>query len=151
VIVFDVEPWSQVRPEMAHLWPAHYEEIATNRDKIKLDPDFESYANYEATGALHVVVARESGEIVGYHISIIRPHLHYKGSLSAFTDVYYLAPDQRRGLAGVKLFREVEKTLKARGVEKLFSGTKVSLNMGPIFERLGWTLTEHLYTKFIGD
>lgn len=151
MITFMVEPWSKCAPEMSALWPLHYEEIAINRDVIQLDPDLAQYAELERTGALHVVVARERGEIVGYHISIVRPHLHYRRSLSAFTDVYFLRPSHREGMTGVRLIKAAEASLRARGVQKMFTGTKLHLDMGPIFERLGWTETERLYTKVISE
>lgn len=150
MITFMVEGWSAVFPEMSALWAEHWEEVAINRDAIKLDPDLEQYADLERSGALHVVVAREAGEIVGYHISIVRPHLHYRKSLSAFTDVYFLRKSHRQGMTGVKLIKEAEASLAARGVQKMFTGTKLHLDMGPIFERLGWTPTEMLFTKMIG-
>lgn len=149
MITYQTENWSDVFPEMEHLWPLHWEEVAGDKDVIKLDPDFESYAALEKIGTLHVVTARSAGQIIGYHISIVRPHLHYRTSLSAFTDVYYIHPDHRKGMVGVKLFKEVEKTLKQRGVQKMFTGTKLSLDMGRLFEHLGWKETERLYTKVI--
>lgn len=120
-----------------------------NKDKIKLDPDFKSYEEYERTGALHIVVMRDNGVLAGYHISIIRFHLHYKTSLNAFTDVYFISKNHRKGLAGIKLFKEVEKTLKARGVEKIFTGTKKHLDMSKLLEYLGYTSTETLFTKML--
>lgn len=151
MITFMVEPWSSVWPELQPHWNAHWEEVAVNKDKFGLDIDFEAYADYERRGCLHVVVARDAGKVIGYHLSIVRPHLHYKQTLNAFTDVYYIAPPYRKGSVGIKLFREVEKTLKARGVVKMFTGTKLSLDRGRIFEHLGWSETERLYTKWIGD
>lgn len=151
MVTYQVEDWFDCWQEMSALWHEHWEEVALNRDKIVLEPDMDCYAQYASTGALHVVTVRADGRIVGYHISVIRPHLHYKSSLSAFTDVYFLHPDFRHGMAGVRLFKEVESSLKARGVQKMFTGTKLSLDMGKIFERLGWHETERLYTKYIGD
>ena len=148
-VTFMVEKWSDCCGQMSALWDEHWEEVALNRDVIKLDPDLDQYAELESRGALHVVVGRAASEIVGYHISIIRPHLHYRQSLSAFTDVYFIRQAHRKGMTGVRLLKEVEATLKARGVQKMFTGTKVSLDMGLIFERLGWTETERLYTKVI--
>lgn len=145
-----VEPWSQCFTEMSALWDEHWEEVAIDRDVIKLDPDLAQYAELERSGSLHVVVAREAGQIVGYHISIVRPHLHYRTSLSAFTDVYFLRKSHRQGMTGVRLIKEAEATLAARGVQKMFTGTKLHLDMGPIFERLGWTPTETCFTKVIG-
>lgn len=150
MITFMVERWTDCHAEMSALWDEHWKEVAINRDAIQLEPDLEQYFEYERTGALHVVVARDAGQIVGYHISIVRTHLHYKRSLSAFTDVYFLRKDQRKGRIGIRLIEEAERTLAARGVQKMFTGTKLHLNMGPIFEHLGWTPTETLYTKVIG-
>jgi L-amino acid N-acyltransferase YncA len=108
------------------------------------------YRDFETTGRLHLVVARENGKVVGYHLSVVRTHPHYKTSLTAYTDVYFLSKECRKGFAGVRLFREVERTLKARGVEKMFTGTKKSLDMTRVFEYLGWTETERTFTKYIG-
>lgn len=149
MITYQVEPWGIVKGEMEVLWPAHWEEIAINRDSIKLAVDHDSYAALEREGALHVVTAREAGRIVGYHISIVKTHLHYKNDLHGFTDVYYIEPAHRQGWVGVKLFKYVEKTLKARGVKKLFTGTKLHLDMSRLFERMGWQETERLFTKVL--
>jgi len=151
MITYHVEPWSTVQYDTRHLWNLHWQEVAMNKDKIQLDLDMATYEQYAASGALHCVIARSGGVVVGYHWSVVKPHLHYRNSLCAFTDVYFLHPDHRHGRAGIELFQAAESTLKARGVEKLFTGTKVSLDMGKIFEYLGWTETERLYTKFIGD
>ena len=134
---------------MKPLWPAHWEEVAMNKNEIKLNPDFKTYEQYQIDGSLHIVVMREDGELAGYHISIVKPHLHYLQSLSAFTDVYYVSPKHRKGRAGLRLFQEVEKTLKARGVQKIFTGTKKHLDMSRLLEYLGYKSTETLFTKLL--
>ncbi len=148
-VTFAVEPWSEFQDEAAFLWPDHWQEIALDKSQIKLAIDYNQYAQIDAHGQLHVVVARSEGQIIGYHLSIIRPHLHYRESLSAFTDVYYIAPEFRKGRTGINLFRFVERTLKQRGVQKMFTGTKLHMDMGKLFEHLGWTETERLFTKVI--
>ena len=150
MITFAVEDWFAVKDEMSHLWPDHWQEVAVNKDAIHLDPDFDTYATFANSGMLHIVVARKEGEIVGYHFSVVRPHLHYRRSLSAFTDIYYIAPKHRTGRTPMRLFQFVEQTLKSRGVQKMFTGTKLSLDAGPLFEHMGWTETERLFVKMIG-
>jgi hypothetical protein len=153
-LLYQVEAWSDCWPEMAPLWPAHWREVATDQATIPLDVDHASYAAFEAAGALHVVTVRDpqrGGQLVGYHLTIVRPHLHYRTTLMGFTDVFWLHPDYRRGPAGLRLFRCVEETLRAKGVQKLFTGTKRSLDLSRLFERLGWTSTEVLFTKYLGD
>lgn len=151
MITYAVEDWFAVKDEMSRLWPEHWQEVAVNKDAIKLDPDFDTYATFANGGMLHIVVARKAGEIVGYHFSVVRPHLHYRQSLSAFTDIYYIAPAHRTGRTPLRLFQFVEQTLKSRGVQKMFTGTKLSLDAGPLFEYMGWTETERLFVKMIGD
>lgn len=149
-VTFAVEDWFAVKDEMAHLWPKHWAEVAVNKDVIELDPDFDTYAAFAKAGMLHIVVARKEGQIVGYHFSVVRPHLHYRRSLSAFTDIYYCSPEHRTGRTPLRLFQFVEETLKAKGVQKMFTGTKLSLDAGRLFEHMGWTETERLYIKLIG-
>lgn len=151
LVTFCVEEWASVWPEMSPLWRNHYEEIALDRDKIQLAPHLEVYHAMASVGGVHVVVARSQGRIIGYHISFVRPHLHYRYSLTAHTDVFWIDPMFRKGMTGIKLFKEAEKTLKARGVQKIFTACKLGLDLGPIFERLGFKEIERHYSKWIGD
>jgi hypothetical protein len=144
------EGWSAVLPELEACWKDHWREIAQDQDKMPLDVDYASYGALEQAGALSVVTCRVDGALAGYFISFIRPHLHYRGNLCAYVDVYYVKPGYRVGYVAMRLFRTAEQVLRARGVEKVFAGTKVYKDMGRLFKRLGWVETETLYTKWIG-
>ncbi len=150
-LMFSVEPWHLCKDEMSWLWPMHWAEVADKR--IPLDVWFEAYDDLAATGQLHIVTIREEelGGVVGYHWSIVRPHLHYHQSLTAYTDIYFLHPEYRKGMNGVKLFKFVEQSLKDIGVQRMYTASKVKLDMSAIFERLGWTKAEVVYTKLIGE
>lgn len=148
---YAVEDWFDVKEEMSPLWFRHWEEVAVNKDKIALDPDLDAYDAMASVGMLHIVVVRKEGKIIAYHFTIIRPHLHYKTSISAFTDIYYCSPAHRAGRIPFRMFMYVESTLRAKGVQKAFTGTKLSLDAGPLFEKMGWTETERLYVKMLGD
>lgn len=135
--------------ELIDLLPLHYSEIARDQEIIKLDPDWDSYFAMERMGQFHGMVARCAGKMIGYHVSFIRPHLHYKQSLSAITDIYFILPEYRVGRVGIQLFREVEKSWKARGVQKAFTGTKLAQDKGKIFQHLGWTEIERTFAKVL--
>jgi hypothetical protein len=150
-LTFQVENWHDVKEEMSVLWPIHWEEIANDKERIKLDVWMEAYDLMSKMNQLHIVTVRNEGTIVGYHWSIVRPHLHYKNSLTAYTDIYFLLPAYRKGFTGVKLFKYVEETLKGIGVEKMYTASKTKSDKSSIFERLGWTRSEVVYTKYIGD
>lgn len=152
MITFQVETLNDCLSEIETLLQAHFEEISTHKDKLGY-PNMDKVAYYgaENRGGLHIVTARQAGKVVGYYVAFVNPHLHYAHKLVAVTDVYYLTPDVRKGFAGLKLFKEAERTLKMRGVQRVFSGTKLHKDMGKLFERLGWQETERLYVKWIGD
>ena len=151
LVTYATEAWPDVLPELQSHWFAHWQEVGVYRDKIVLDPNYAEYERAHNTGQLHVTAVRDAGKLVGYLTAIVRPHLHYSHSLTAYFDLYYVAPSHRRGMVGVKLFSEAERALKARGVDRMITGTKLSKDASKIFERQGWDETERTFMKYIGD
>lgn len=149
-VTYQVETMAASMQEMSLLLVEHWHEVALDHAAIPLAPMFSHYREIEATGELHLLTARRGGALIGYAVGFVRPHLHYGQTLHAFTDLYFITKAERRGLVGVRLFREYERTLRERGVVKVIAGTKVAHDMSVIFERLGWRETEKLFTKVIG-
>lgn len=150
-VTYQQENFRAAWAEIQQLLNDHWREVALNHDDIPLDPDEERYFALCDSGALHLLTARSDGELVGYHISIISGHLHYRSTPHAFVDVYFLKKPYRRGMTGVRLIKEAEKSLKALGAKKIFTGTKLhdDLDRSKVFERLGYKLIEHMYAKLI--
>jgi N-acetylglutamate synthase-like GNAT family acetyltransferase len=146
---YRVERWKHLRGEMLPLLVRHWREIALNHADVPLEIDEAKYAELDEIGALHIVTARRNGLLIGYHVAIVSGHLHYKSTLHGITDVYWLAPECRHGVTAMRLFQAVERELKAVGVRKLFTATKLHLDQGPLFERLGYRPVERLYAKLI--
>ena len=151
LVTYQVEEYDTCRAEIDACLRVHWLEIALDHDAVPLDKDEAGYRALANAGQLSIVTARRGGELVGYHASIVRPHLHYRSTLHAHVDVYWLRPDCRRGLVGYRLLQAAERALKARGVRKVFTGTKLHKDRGVLFERLGYRETERLYTKILGD
>lgn len=150
MIRYEVEKWRDIQgQELEDLLQLHWEEIALNKDTIKLAIDYERYNTLDDAGAFHVVTVRDGTNLVGYHAAIISPHLHYKNDLMAFSDVYFLRKDYRTGRTGIKLFQFVEQSLKARGVKKIIINTKKHLDMSKLFEYLKYHETEIIFTKVL--
>lgn len=151
LVSYQVENLHDCQTEIDLLLIDHWLEVSLNQTEVPLDPDWDFYFHMQDSGQLHIVTMRCAGELVGYHVTFVRPHPHYKTTLHGFGDVYYLNPDYRKGGHGIKLFREVDRTLKARGVVKVFSATKIhnDLDISVIFERLGWTFIEKVYSKLL--
>jgi len=134
---------------MEWLYPLHWDEIANYKDHLELRLWYEVYDKTADAGNLQVVTVRDGEKIVGYHRSIIHPHLHSCDSLTAITDVYFLHPDYR-GMNGIKLFRFVEECWIKRGVHRAFIASKVGSDKSAIFERLKWNKDEIVYSKILG-
>lgn len=149
MITWLVENWRDCWQEMRPLWPLHYREIAIHQDSIPLDPDLPEYMRMADSGSLCVVVGRQAGTIVGYHLSIIRPHLHYRSTLHAFTDIYYLAPELRGNREGAAMIEAVKLAWRERGVTKGFSAYKKDHPLGRLFAATGWEETETVVTILI--
>jgi hypothetical protein len=144
-----VEPWSATFAEMEPLFPLHWQELALHRDKIKISMDEEIYAAAEKLGQIHLVTVRASKRLVGYGIAFVRTHMHYKDAgLMAYTDMYYILPEFRHG-AGLLLFRELERSLRARGVKMFITSCKVHQDHSEFFERLGFTFSDKTFLKYL--
>ena len=89
--------------------------------------------------------------MIGYWVGFIRPHFHYADSLTAYTDIYFIAKPYRNSGAGTELFKFVEKCLKKRGVQKIFTATKLHLDHSAMFRANGYKETEIVFTKLLED
>jgi hypothetical protein len=159
-LTYQVEPFDTAFEEAQELLLAHWEEIALDKDKIKLDVDAERYRELDRKGMLHIVTVRDAndqkwaydpGKLVGYHVSILCNHLHYKNDFHAMTDIFFLKKEHRVGRAGIDMFLFVEDSLRKRGVVKIMTSVKLHLDVGRIFEWLGYKPIERVYSKYIGD
>jgi GNAT superfamily N-acetyltransferase len=151
MITAQVEPYSKCLPELMECYDLHWEELALNKDKVPLDPQYDLYEARDDAGQLLLVTLRETGRLVGYFIGFIAPGFHYKTCLTLTMDIFWTHPDVRGGFSGVKLFRLVEKEAKRRGVHRMFYGSKMHKDASRMFEYLKMEPVEIYYTKWIGD
>ena len=150
-ITYQEERVADVWADLQALLTAHWKEIALYQDRMPLDVDYETYVALEARQQLFVLTVRVDEELAGYFVAFIHPHLHYRRTLVAQSDVYYIKPLFRTGWFPFGLFREAERRLKARGVQVLTINTKLKADVGVLLRRLGLTPVESLYSKWIGE
>lgn len=143
------ESLTQVKDEVKPLLDDHWEEIALNKDTIKLNPDWKKYALLDANNMLRVFTARADGKLVGYFVVIVETALHYSDHVFAHNDIIFLAKEYRRGMTGVKLIKYAEKCLAEEGVKQLFINTKRHQPFDPILERLKFNEVEKVYAKVL--
>jgi len=151
MITYHVESFEERLCELKRLLPLHYEELALNKDKVPLSPQYDVYIQRERNGELLFVTARDAGELVGYFIGFIAPGLHYSTCLTCIMDIFYIAPGHRGSNAGWELFQFVRKENKRRGVQRWFMGAKVHFDCSFLFEKLGAELVEKTYSLMLED
>ena len=150
-ITYQQEFLNDVVEDCKPLLEMHWEEIALNKDKVKLNPDWDAYYVLEDMGKLKIFTARENGLLVGYFVVIVGRHIHYKDHLFAGNDILYLSPKYRKGFTGIKLIKFSEKCLKEDGVSVLTINTKVHHPFDKLMDFLKFNKVERIYSKYIGE
>lgn len=149
------EPFYVIARELLPLFRKHWRELGVHRDIIPLDPDWDRFMQGSINGTLHVLTVRDDDKLVGYIFNIVSPHLHYKTSLHAYIDMFWLDPRYRRGLTGLRMFRENEKHLRKCGVVRMVVSEKLhwlstrERRVRTLFRRLGLKAFEVAYTKLL--
>lgn len=151
MITAQVESFTERLEELKPLFPLHWEELALNRDRVPLDPQYDIYIAREQRGELLLVTLREAGAIVGYFIGFIAPGLHYRTCLTCTMDIFYVHPKHRGRMGGARLFRAVKQELKRRGVQRWFVGSKCHADASRLFEALGFEKVEVYYSMMLED
>lgn len=141
---FAVEAYSDAIEEMRLLYPINWAETGTD----ELDPDYERYLELESRGMMHVVTARDAGELVGYHQFIISTHLHRRHAMVASTDTVYLKKSHRKGFNGVRFLEFAFSSLPPH-VHRVSTMCTTRNFFGKVLERLGFRQSEQIYTKVL--
>jgi len=145
------ERFADAYPLVQALLVRHHKEIAQDQDgRMPLDVDTARYQALDEAGILCLFLVRLDGVVIGYWVGFLWPHLHYKSTMVAMTDVYYLMPEHRKAGIGRAMFVAIEDELRALGAKKAFVQSKVYSDHSPLFESLGWVLTEITHSKWIG-
>lgn len=151
MILFTTETFEDFWRDAQHIFPVHWKELALDQDKIELGIDADRFSTIGKQGMLHIVTARDDDFMFGYYVAIVMPHLHYKDSgVMAFTDMYYILPEYRKGGCGAKFLIEVERTLRERGVVKAYISSKLHQDHSALFEALGWRPSDISFVKCLG-
>jgi GNAT superfamily N-acetyltransferase len=145
------EDFYTVKEEVDELFYKHWEEVADNKDKIKLNPDWSFYEQVYLAGNLGVYTIRHLEKLVGYFVVIARSHPHYKDHIFASNDIVFIDPDYRKGLAGYFLIKYAEQDLKDKGVSVLMINVRVRKPFDAVLQRLGFSKVERQYSKYIGE
>lgn len=110
---------------------------------------------YDSLGEnLRIIIAyNEDKTPVGYHVAAVTPNPHDILSALAVSDMFFLHPDYRKGLAGVELLKVAEVDLQnfAPGARwRTACPIDGERDFGVLLERqLGFSPTERVYEKVL--
>jgi GNAT superfamily N-acetyltransferase len=135
---------------MQELLVAHWDEVAKNKQVMVLKPDRERYAWLDANDGLLCLWALDpDGEIVGYSVNFLGPHIHYADLRVCNNDVLFLREDLRPSSLGLRLIRETERAAKARGARLMLWHAKQGTSLDKIMQRLRYGVQDIIYSKEI--
>lgn len=142
---FQREKAQECFAEALPLLQEHWKEVETHLD-IPVDPDFAEYEMAENAGRVATFTARdESGKLIGYAVFFLRNNLHYKTSLQACQDLLFISREHR-GMNG-EFISYCDDQLRALGVQIVYQPIKVAHNFGPLLEKLGYSLTDLIFSR----
>lgn len=149
-LTFQTEKLFDVKGEALPLLARHWEEIALDKETVPLDPDWDLYRKIEDAGIYHVTTARKDGRLVGYAAYVLSGNFHYRSLYEAVVDIFFLAPELRKGSAGMRLLQAAEQALVAKGVNKIVTKDKLHFSLAPLMKRMGYRAIETVYIKRVG-
>ncbi len=131
------------------LFQEHYEEIARNKEVMKLKPNRPMYYALEETGALFLHVATQDDEVIGYSINIVQHHLHYADLKYCQNDVLFIKKEFRGGRIGLRLMKATENHAKSLGCKLMLWHCKPDTPLNEILPRLKYGVQDVIYSKEI--
>jgi GNAT superfamily N-acetyltransferase len=143
-VFFNRESFLRVTGDLSPLIKEHYKEIAHYQD-IPLAPDWDIYKRAEQMRSLYIYTARIDSKLVGYAIFFVRPNLHYSGSLQAQQDILFIKKEHRG--FGRHFIKWCDDELRKEGVQVVMHHVKAKHNFGPMLERMGYELIDHIFMK----
>ena len=155
-LVFKWERFGAISHECLPLFKRHWKEIALHQEHVPLDPDWEKYFAYDLADILNVLTVRDDGMLVGYVFLLVMPgHLHYVSTPWAVSDMFWLEPAYRFGWTGLKMLKEAEQGMRARGVKVLQWSIKFHFEadrgtIEKLFTRMGYFPSEKILSKYLG-
>jgi hypothetical protein len=159
VITAHIERLADTLEELKPLFVPHYEELALDQDKVRLDPQYEVYLEREARGEVLLVTLRDRGRIAGYFVGFIAPGLHYRQCLTLTEDIFWLDHQYRDAdsldrleadMAASIMFEAVRSEARRRGVQRAFLGSKWHKSSAAVFEQMGLRKIEEYYSAWWG-
>ena len=131
------------------LFEEHYEEIALNKQVMKLKPDEKAYHNLEKANQLFILSAWQDDVLIGYSVNFVSNHLHYADLKLAQNDLLFISKEHRGGRVGLRLIKDTETYAKSLGCKLMLWHCKPNTPLNEILPRLKYGVQDVIYSKEI--
>ena len=129
------------------LFEEHYEEIARNKQIMKLKPDEETYRKMESAQQIFILSARQDDVLIGYSVNFVTNHLHYADLRIAQNDLLFISKEHRGGRIGLKLIKETEKHATSLGCKLMLWHAKENTTLAAMLPRLKYGVQDIIFSK----
>lgn len=150
MITFQEEKFEDVYEEMEPLLLDHYKEVEVYQEHIDFNPDIEFYQMAQDTGRLHILTARDRGDLIGYTVTIVSRNPHCKDHVYAVNDVVYVDPAYRGGAVAPDMVSKLEEIMEEKGVSVMTFHMKTFKPFESLMYMMGFEDVERVYYKYIG-
>ena len=131
------------------LFEEHYEEIARNKQIMKLKPNYQLYEALNSTGWLYIYVAMRDDVCIGYSMNIMMHHLHYADLRIAQNDILFVKKEFRGGRLGLRLLKVTEDHARSEGCKLMLWHAKENTALAELLPKLKYGVQEIMYSKEI--
>lgn len=139
----------EVLPYLSHMFIEHREEVTTNKELMILNPDMDTYYALEEQGRLIVLCVYKEGEVIGYSVNMIQPHLHYKDLVYSSNDLLFVSKEYRNSKVGLQLIKDTEAVCKAKGSQFHLWHAKENTTLAELLPRMGYSIQDIMFSKEI--
>ena len=129
------------------LFEEHRDELTTNKELMKLNPDMGKYYKLEEDGVLLTLAAYDGQTLIGYSVNFIGAHLHYKDVVVCNNDLLFLTKNYRQSRIGLQLIGKTEEAAKERGAHLVLWHAKENTTLAKMMPRLGYGVQDIIFSK----
>ena len=142
-VTFQQEIFFKCMRELLPLWLDEWDEIKP--DGRPLDPDWDAFVQREITGQLLLYTMRDGKKLVGYALSLIHPHPHFKSTLCGFLDGLYVLPTYREHAED--FIMQNDELLANQHIQDIIIGVPPASWLLRALKKLGYGRTEFMLMK----
>tara|TARA_R100000353_G_scaffold19356_1_gene17898 strand:+ start:28 stop:492 length:465 start_codon:yes stop_codon:yes gene_type:complete len=129
------------------LFEEHYEEIARNKQIMKLKPDEKTYHQMEEMRKIFILSAWQDDVLIGYSVNFVTNHLHYADLVIAQNDLLYITKEKRGSRAGLRLIKETENYAASLGCKLMLWHAKENTTLSAILPKMKYGVQDIIYSK----